>query len=136
MMTFRFANPEDAAPFAKWAVDNPDIPQNDIKAAMKENNPTVNVLIVEDDGIPVLYVPLYCSMRIAYLGFNPEADQRQRIEAMNKMKIAIMGFAAAFGINQVDTLSKRGYAVAQWAEKHGFDPESRELFELKGFMGV
>lgn len=136
MMTFRFANPEDAEPFAAWATDHPDIPARDIKAAMKENNPTATILVIEDEGTPILYVPLYCSVRIAYLGFNPIADQRLRIAAMNTMRTAIMAFAANFGINQVDTLTKSGYAVAQWAEKHGFKAEDRQLFELKGFLDV
>lgn len=136
-MNFRFANAEDAAPFAKWAAENPDIPTKDIAAALKENNPTATVLIVEDDeGRTILYVPIYCTVRIAYLGFNPAADARERISAMNKMLEAIKAFAANFGINQVDTLTKTGYPVAQWAEKHGFNPEDRELFELKGFINV
>lgn len=136
MMTFRFAAESDAKPFAQWAAENPDVPIGDIQAATKEKNPTSTVLVIEEDGKTVLAVPLYAVMRIACLLFNPEADPRQRIAAMGKMLEAIKAFAASFGINQVDTLSKSGYAVASWAEKHGFDKEKRELFELKGFMNV
>jgi len=136
MMTFRFANPEDAAPFARWAAENPDIPQRDIEASMKENNPTATFLVIEDEGKVILAVPLFAVVRIACLLFNPEADERQKIAAMGKMREAIMAFAASFGINSVDTLSKSGYAVARWAVKHGFEQENRELFELKGFLNV
>lgn len=131
-MKFRFANEEDAAPFAQWAIDNLDIPREDIEAAKKENNPTSTVLIITDDaGIPVLYVPAYCALRIAYLGFNPEATDRDRIEAMNLMLVALKGFAATFGINEIGTLSRKGYSVARWAEKHDFQADERQLFTAK-----
>lgn len=136
MMTFRFANQSDAPAFAEWATMNPDIPQADIEAAMKENNPTAVFLIIEEDGEVILSVPAYAVLRIACLLFNPQATERQKIAAMGKMREAIMAFAANFGINQVDTVTKKGYAVATWAEKHGFTPEDRQLFELKGFMNA
>jgi hypothetical protein len=131
-MKFRFANPEDAAPFAKWATENQDIPEKDIEAARKENNPTATVLVIEDeDGSPILYVPIYCSIMVAYLGFNPEANRLQRVEAMGAMLKALKGFAAAFGINELSVLSKKEYAVAKWAENNGFEPETRQLFTVK-----
>src|SRR5580765_945291 len=131
-MKFRFANPEDAESFSKWACDNADIPARDIESAKKENNPTSTVLVIEtDDGEPILYVPAYCAIKLAYLGFNPEANERQRIEAMNLMLTALKGFAANFGIKEIETLSRREYIVAKWAEKHGFKAEDRQLFTAK-----
>jgi hypothetical protein len=128
--TFRFATAEDAQPLAEWAANNPDIPISDIEAGTREKNPTVAYFIVEHDGKIVLCVPAFCVLRIAYLNFNPEASERERIQAMEKMRLALIGFAASFGINSVETLSKEGYTVAKWAAKHGFSVEDRQLFAL------
>lgn len=130
-MNVRFATPGDAQAFAEWAVNNPDIPDKDIRAAMSENNPTVRYLVIEEDGFPLLYVPVYCAIRIAYLGFNPEADDREKIEAMNAMLKAIQAFAGNFGVKEIGTLTKEGYSVAKWAKKHGFEPDDRQLFTAR-----
>jgi len=95
---------------------------------MKENNPTSTVLVIEKDGEPVLYVPMYCTMRIAFLGFNPEAAASLRLEAMELMLKAVKLFAATYGVNEITTLTKSAYNVAQWAQAHGFTPEDRELY--------
>ena len=48
-MTFRFAVPEDAPAFARWAAENPDIPEKDLAASLQKNNPTATVLVVEEE---------------------------------------------------------------------------------------
>lgn len=131
-INFRFAVPEDAPAFADWAAKNPDIPVKDVKAALTENNPTCKVLIIESGGTPVLYVPVYCALRIAYLGFNPEiTNEKLRVGAMNAMLLYLRAFAKEFGVNEIDCLTKEGYPVARWAEKHGFEPENRQLYTAK-----
>lgn len=128
--SFRFATAADAKQFAEWAASNPDIPECDIQSGTREQSPTTQYLIVEEDGEVVLCVPAFAVLRIAYLLFNPETTGRQRIEAMNKMRECLKGFAAMFGINSIETLSVEGYPVAKWAEKHDFKVETRQLFSL------
>lgn len=137
-MTFRFATPEDAPAFAEWCGKNPHIPQRDKEAGMKENNPTATVLVIEEDGpsgekIVRLFIPLYLTMRIAYLGFNPENTREQTLEALEAMLPFVKGFAEIWHINEVDTLTQSGLPMAKWAAKpeHGFKPEDRELYTLK-----
>lgn len=127
---FRFATATDAQQFAEWATGNPDIPRSDIESGTREQSPTATYLIVEEDGKVILCVPAFAVLRIAYLLFNPDADAKQRVGAMNKMRECLKGFAAMFGINRIETLSREGYAVAEWAEKHGFEIEDRQLFTL------
>lgn len=131
-MKFRFANQSDAGPFTKWACENRDIPLKDIDSARKENNPTAMVLVIEtDEGVPILYVPGYCALMVSYLGFNPEATNREKIQALNMMMEALKGFAANFGINEIEVLTKSEYDIAKWAVKHGFEADSRQLFTAK-----
>lgn len=128
---FRFATPADAGAFATWAARNPQIPAKDVEAGMKENNPTATVLVIELHGEPILYVPIYCAVRIAYLGFNPDSTPAERLAAMDAMLPAIKAFAANFGITEINTLTKSNYPVAKWARKHGFSADDRELYAVK-----
>jgi hypothetical protein len=135
-MTFRFATPDDAPAFAAWAAQNPQIASKDLQAGMKENNPTATVLVVEEDGadgkkVPRLFLPVYLTMRIAYLGFNPDNTREQNLAALEAMLPALKGFAAIWHINEVDTLTKSNIPVAQWAAAHGFEVEDRELYTVK-----
>lgn len=125
----RFANEDDAKPFAEWAAKHPDIPKKDIRASLTKNNPTSKVLVVEVDGKAILYVPVYCALRIAFLGFNPEiTDEKVRVGSMNAMLLFIKAFAHEHGINEIDTLTLERYPVARWAKKHKFNVEDRQLF--------
>ncbi len=130
-MTFRFATPADAPAFAEWAAKNPEIPQKDLEASMKKNNPTATVLVVEENGVPLLFIPVYLTMRIAYLGFNPENTREQNLAALEAMLPIVQAFARIWHINEVDTLTKSDIPVAQWAAAHGFEAEDRELYTVK-----
>lgn len=129
-LNFRWATAADTEKFTLWAIKNRQIPVDDIKRAMKENNPTSTVLVVTLHDEPILFVPLYLVARIAFLGFNPESSAEQRLAAMEMMLLAVKAFAATWSISEINTLTKSGYPVAQWAESHGFKAENRELFEL------
>ena len=129
-MTFRFAEARDAEPFSKWASENRLIDRGDIKAATKEENPTTTYLVIERDGVPVLFMPVYLVMRIGYLGFNPDACSETRQLAMEQMLLAVKSFAALYQISTIDVLTKSAYPVAEWARQHGFNPDPRELFKL------
>jgi hypothetical protein len=135
-MSFRFPVPEDAPAFARWAAENPDIPEKDMLAGTKENNPTATALVVEEeleDGSKVvrMFIPVYLTMRIAYLGFNPENTPKQTLQALDAMLPIVQGFARIWHINEVDTLTRSGLPMARWAGKHGFEAEDRELYTLK-----
>jgi hypothetical protein len=129
-MTFRFAEKGDAENFSKWVSGNRLIDPNDIKAATQEENPTTTFLVIERDGEPVMFMPVYLVMRIGYLGFNPAADKDAREEALELMLKAVQAFAMAYKIASIDTLTKSGIPVAEWARAHGFNADPRELFTL------
>lgn len=127
----RFATAEDSTAFSEWAVYNEDIPRKDIESAM--NAPGLIAPVVEIEGKPVLYVPTYPVLNVAYLGFNPEASRSNRLLAMEAMLKSLEELARKFHISEVQTLSKEEYMVAKWAIKHGFKLDNRNplIFEVK-----
>lgn len=128
---FRLAEPSDAEAFSKWIAENPDIDPMDIKAAKKTNNPTVLYFVVENPvGEAILFFPIYLQIAIAHLGFNPEARASEKLQAMQAALDGTSAFASSFGIREIVTLTKTGYGVAEWALKHGFEAESRELYKF------
>lgn len=130
-MNIRFAKPEDAQAFSNWAARNPQISRDDILAASKAENPTTTFLVVEEDGEPVFFVPVFLTMRIGYLGFKPGSSKDTREAAMEKMLEFIRALAGLYSINTVDTLTRSGIPVAEWARAHGFHADPRELFQLR-----
>lgn len=130
--TIRFAEPKDSESFVKWATENPMIAASDISDSLKENNPTCVTIVVERDGIPVLFCPFYATLTLAYLGFNPEKDDtRERLEALEMMHRAMRGFAAIHGVREINTMTSADQMVAKWAEKHGFEPEARVMYRFR-----
>ncbi len=79
--SFRGAEPADAEAFAKWVEANPQIEPSDIDAAAKKNQPTVLYFTVEKDGVPIAFAPVYLQIALAHLGFNPDADGKDKLEA-------------------------------------------------------
>lgn len=130
-LTFRFAQPSDAESFIKWATENPKIPKKDILASMKANNPTSVVLVIEKNGEPVLFAPIYCQINLAYLGFNPECEAKDRLKALSALQWVIAGFAFEHGVHEVTVQTSKDYPVGKWALKHGFKEESRQTFTMR-----
>ncbi len=128
--TFRGAEPTDAEAFANWVSQNDQIEPRDINAAALKNQPSVLYFVVEKDGVPVGFAPVYLQLALAHLGFNPEAEGRDKLEAMQRLLNGTVAFAVQFGIREIVTLSKENYPVAKWALKHGFDLEPRQSFKF------
>jgi hypothetical protein len=129
-MSFRFATQDDAPAFAEWAAKNPQIDPKDLVAGTKEQNPTTTYLVIEEDGIPRLFIPVFLTMRIAYLAFNPENTRDQNLAALEMMLPFVKGLAGTFHINEIDVLTKSTIPIAQWAQVHNFKADDRELFSL------
>jgi hypothetical protein len=129
-MKFRLAEPADAPAFSKWAAENPQIEQKDLIATLKSKNPTCLFFVAEEDGVAVMFAPFYCQWTLAHLAFNPEADGKQKLRALNLMLHGAMAFAVQYGIREITTLSKPEYGVAKWAAANGFVQEERQLFKF------
>ena len=128
---FRLAEPTDAEAFAEWTLSNPQIDPKDIEAAKRKNNPTVLYFVAEDsEGRVIAFAPLYWQMVLAHLVFNPEAEGKDRLHAMQVLLKGAIVQAAQIGIREIVTLSKENYPVAKWAVKHGFDLEPRQIFKF------
>lgn len=130
-INFRFATAEDAPAFARWVAENQQIDAKDKLAATKEANATTTFLVLEIDGIPRLFIPMYMVLRIGYLGFNPENTGDQNKEAMEAILPYLKEFARIWKVNEIDTLTRESLPVAQWAAAHGFAVEPRQLFTLR-----
>ena len=126
---FRLAGPEDAEAFVRWSTSNPQVDPKDIVSATKAKNPTVLVFAVEKDGVVQAFAPLHVQMSLDYLGFNPDADGKDKLRAMNMLNDGVAAFAVQYGIREITVVSKTEYPVAQWAMKHDFELEPRQLFK-------
>lgn len=127
---FRLAVPEDAENFSRWAATNIQIDPSDLRAGMRANNPTVLWFVAEKDGVPMAFAPVYLSAVLAHLGFNPDTRAAEKLQALTVLKDGVSALMVQFGIREIQTLTKPGYGVAQWASKNGFDVDSRMLYRL------
>lgn len=128
--TVRLAGAEDSERFAAWISSSTQIPIQDVKASLKENNPTSVTLVIEKNGEVILFAPTYALAMLAFIGFNPEAEGREKIKALDALKKAAQAFWGMHGVNEITTLTREDYPIAQWALKHEFVPESRQLLKL------
>jgi hypothetical protein len=124
----RLAAPEDAASFAAWAAQNPDIPDEDIEAVQKS---TPLTLVVEVDGKPEMYLPLIPAMTIGYLGFNPDQDVRTRATVLREMRAALANLQNTLGIEYAYVHTKAEYPMGRWALKNGFKQTPKDAFVLE-----
>jgi hypothetical protein len=69
-------------------------------------------------------------MHLPHLGFNPEADGKDKLRALQMMIDGVSAFAVQYGIREITTMSKDEYPIAQWALKHDFELEPRQLLKL------
>lgn len=127
---YRLAVPEDAEAFANWAAHNPQIDSKDLEAGTTKNNPTVITVVAEKDGKAVAFAPIYLSAILAHLGFDPSAEGRDKLRALEMLVDGTMALLVQFGLREICTKSKPGYPVAQWAVKHGFKFDDRQLLVL------
>lgn len=126
----RPAEPADAEAFARWVTENPQIEATDVESTFKKNNPTTVVFVVEEDGKPVAFAPMYAQMVLAHLGFNPESSGKDRLRALEMLFDTAIAFAVQFGIREISTLTKEEYPLGQVAKHFGFVPDPRQLFKF------
>lgn len=130
-ITLRIANENDAEPFSRWIAESTQIPFEDVQASLKEFNPTSVTLVIECDGKVLLFAPTYAVALLGFIGFNPEAEPRERVKALEAIKRAAQAFWGMHGVTTIATLSREDYPVAKWAAKHGFELETRQVLVLK-----
>ena len=123
---FRLAEPRDAAAFTKWSLSNRLIDPADREAGTKKKNPTVVYFAVEHDGVVVSFAPLHCQMVLDFLVFNPDANVKDRKQAMQMLMDGVSAFAVHFGVREIVTMSKEKYPIARWALKNGFKADDRQ----------
>lgn len=128
---FRLATPEDAPAFAKWISESRNIDPKDIKAGLKENNPTAVYFVVTKDDVPVLFAPCFCTMTLAHLGISQDAEPIDKAEAMEVLVDGLSAFAVQYGVRELITYTNSPeYPIAKWALNHGFDLDERKTLRL------
>jgi hypothetical protein len=128
--TVRVAGAEDADLFAEWIGKSNDIPVEDIKASLKESNPTSVTLVIEHEGKVILFFPTWAVALLGFIGFNPEATPRERIKALDACKRSAQAFWGMHGVTSIATLTREDYPVAKWAMHNGFELEPRQVLVL------
>lgn len=130
-ITVRLAQPEDAELFAEWIANSTNIPVQDVKDSLKESNPTSVTLVMEQDGKVLLFFPTYAIGLLGFIGFNPDTTPLERARGLDAAKGALQGFWKTYGVTEVATLTKEEYPIAQWALRHGFELDSRQIVKLR-----
>lgn len=130
-VTVRLARPEDAESFTKWATENQAIPTEDLQEFGK--HATAVTFVVEVAGKPVFYFPVWAICKLGFLGFNPQADARERLAALDVGMEALQNFAREFHISEVQFTSTadESYPMLRWCEKRGFVPVDKRHFRLE-----
>ena len=130
-MTVRVAQASDSEQFAQWIADSTHIPSEDVQDSLKESNPTSITLVIEENGKTILFAPTYAIALLGFIGFNPETDLRERVRALDAIKRAAQAFWGMYGVTEIATLTMEHYPIAQWALKHGFELDPRQIVKLK-----
>jgi hypothetical protein len=129
---FRLADERDAEDFVAWTLSNPLIDPKDIESAKKKNNPTAMYFAVENpEGKVVGFVPTYVQLLLAHLVFNPDSTSAERKQAMAEGMAGLVRYASRLGINEIVTMSRESYPVAQWALRNGFETDPRQLLKFE-----
>lgn len=127
-MKFKFLEtPEEISQLAEFIGKNPDIPLDDVNG-LKASPSSVVLMVSDDEGKVLLMLPWYPLFVVPFFGFNPEANPRERIKAMNAALPIIEAAAKRFGIAHIAGMTRPEYGIAQWAMKHGFEPDQRQAF--------
>lgn len=130
-LTVRIAQESDSEEFAEWISQSKHIPIDDVRASLKENNPTSVTLVIELDGKVLLFAPTYAVALLGFIGFNPDAEPRERIKALEAIKNAAQAFWGMHGVTSIATLTREDYPIARWAMNHGFEVDTRQVLVLK-----
>jgi hypothetical protein len=125
-LRYRFLTAADAPILAEWAANNPQIPVEDAKSL--KNHPTCEAIAIEEGGEILLILPFFAVMQIPFFGWNPEADARKRVKAMNFALGVMEKFAVEHHVHGIQGFSRPQYPMAQWSVKHGFQAEDRQAF--------
>lgn len=128
--TVRIATEADSEAFAKWIGESKDIPFEDVRASLKDANPTSVTLVIELDGKVLLFFPTWAVALLGFIGFNPEATPRERVMALDACKRSAQAFWGMHGVTSIATLTNEDYPVAKWALNHGFVKEERQVLVL------
>jgi hypothetical protein len=125
--TVRLATAEDTELFAEWVASNPDIPTEDYKSL---EYPTTITIVVEKEGQPIFFMPLYLSLNISFLGFKPDLTPKEKSIALQEMQRALINLGTGLGIRESHVFTKAEYPMGKWALKHDFVEREKDAFVL------
>ena len=124
--TTRLMRRGDIEQLASWVVDNQDIPAEDKRMIVY---PSTFTICVERNDWPVLFVPLHRTLSIGFLGFNPDADAKDKSYALRAAMQSAKNTCDAMKISEIHVATMPDYPMGKWAMKHGFkDSGKHDLY--------
>jgi len=129
--TYRLAEPSDAPVFSRWVDTNPQIDAVDVQRTGKTANPMCMFLVACCDGKPVAFAPLYPSLHLAHLAFDPDSRAAEKMKALQVLLGFSCEIAEQLGIREITTLTRSSYPMSRVAERLGFEKDDRELFRFE-----
>ena len=136
--TLRLAIPQDAKEFAGITIADlaaRRVDMREVIAAKKATNPTVLTFVIEKDGVPVLFAPIYLVAMLAHMGFAPESSHSDRKEAMRALLDGVSAFMAENGVQELGALCPEGHPVKAWGVANGYTAEDRVYLSYKTKVG-
>ena len=130
----RLAIPQDAKAFADITAADilaRRVDMREVVAAKKATNPTVLTFVVEKDGVPVVFAPIYLVAQLAHMGFAPESSYSDRKEAMKALLNGVSAFMAENGVMELGALCPEGHPVKAWGIANGYTADDRVYLSYK-----
>ncbi len=115
-MTIRPATPEDAAKMAEWIQSTP---HNGFDPGIADY-PHLMAFVVEQDGEPIMYLPVHPVLCIESVACKPDINGREYIEALLKAKSLTEDMARQWGIREIYTSSVYEPMV-KTLRRHGYE---------------
>lgn len=129
-VTVRFANADDTELFAKWVNENTDITEADKKVL---KYPTTITMVIEEDGHPILFMPLALSFLISFLAFKPSLQAREAVEAVQAALEGLTNLGNSTGVCEVYVFPKPQCPLKKWTLQNNFN-ECASAFNLNLFQ--
>ena len=130
-MKARLIEPQDMEELARWAASSEMVQVTDLEDVTR-NRTAQTMVITDDDGKVICYTPFYVTTRLGFTQFNPDTDDREKVEGVGKLLAALVEFSDAHGIDDIFDFTVPECRLKHWCLKNGFVEETRTAIVHKG----
>lgn len=126
-ITIRFAEPKDAPLFTSWVKE---IQELNLFDPTVMSYPTTNLLAVDKDGEPILYMPFQAVICGESLAPKPGLSKREEAIALKRVHEGLTNIAKGTGVREIVFVCK-DESFAQFITHYGYEELPYKLFRFK-----